>query len=107
MVIGFRDDLSYTTLAEALYRLRVSITGAPTRSHSINVKSICLYVHVSFVACVTAMQLVSQDVGGPCWTRPQAVCERSLAALTIENPPTSSTLTFVCGGPLESLRMSS
>ena len=53
------------------------------------------------------MQLVSQDVGGPCWTRPQAVCERSLAALTIENPPTSSTLTFVCGGPLESLRMSS
>ena len=62
---------------------------------------------MSFVACVTAMQLVSQDVGGPCWTRPQAVCERSLAALTIENPPTSSTLTFVCGGPLESLRMSS
>ena len=36
----------------------------------------------------------SQDVGGPCRNKPQAVCFRSLAELTIENPPISSTFTF-------------
>ena len=35
------------------------------------------------------------------------MCFRSLAELTIENPPTSSTLIFVCGGPLEPPRVSS
>ena len=45
---------------------------------------------------------VTQDVGGPCLSRPQAVCERELAELMIENPPTSSTSTFtlVRSGPL-------
>ena len=32
---------------------------------------------------------------------------RLLAELTIEKPPISSTLIFVCGGPLELLRVSS
>ena len=36
----------------------------------------------------------SQDVGGPCCNKPQAVCFRSLAELTIENPPISSTFTL-------------
>ena len=36
----------------------------------------------------------SQDVGGPCCNKPQAVCFRLLAELTIENPPISSTFTF-------------
>ena len=40
-------------------------------------------------------------MGAPCCTK-HAVCFRSLAELTIEKPPISSTstLTFVCGGPL-------
>ena len=40
-------------------------------------------------------------------SKPHAVCVRSLAELTIENPPISSTLIFVCGGPLEPPRVSS
>ena len=36
----------------------------------------------------------SQDVGAPFCSKPQAVCFRSLDELTIENPPTSSTLIF-------------
>ena len=46
-------------------------------------------------------------MGAPCCSKPQAVCFRSLAELTIENPPTSSTLIFVCGGPLEPPSVSS
>ena len=50
------------------------------------------------------MASVAQDIGGPCLSRPQAVCERSLAALMIENPPISSTststFTFVRSGSL-------
>ena len=45
---------------------------------------------------------VTQDVGGPCLSRKQAVCARLLSELMIENPPTSSTSTFafVRSGPL-------
>ena len=51
----------------------------------------------------------TQDVGAPCCSKPQAVCFRSLSELMIEKPPISSTSTliFVCGGPLEPPRVSS